>query len=281
MPNPLHFCLVGGDARQRFLSELLRRDGHTVTEAALANGCVDLSPLASARCVVLPTPILNRSGELNAPFCTLAIPMSTVLDSLSPAQLIFGGKVTTSLREEAAQRGLTIHDHLLREEAAIANAIPTAEGAVQLAMEHLSITIQKSRVLVAGFGRVGQCTARKFQALGAQVWVCARSPAQLSLADSMDCIPLPLSTLGDDSVDFDLVVNTVPARIFTREQLAQLGFPLLLELASPPGGFDTATAQDLGLLYVNAPGLPGKVAPLTAAQIIQKTIYRMLEELEH
>ena len=66
----------------------------------------------------------------------------------------------------AQVRGLTIQDYFAREELAVANAVPTAEGAVQLAMEHLPITIHGARVLVVGFGRVGRTTAQRFQALG-------------------------------------------------------------------------------------------------------------------
>ena len=55
----------------------------------------------------------------------------------------------------------------------IANAVPTAEGAVQLAMEELPITLHGARVLVVGFGRVGKLTAHRFRALGARVSVAA------------------------------------------------------------------------------------------------------------
>jgi len=191
---------------------------------------------------------------------------------------VFGGKIPPQLLARAAARGVSIRDILSREEFAIANAVPTAEGAVQLAMEHLPITIHQSRVLIAGFGRVGRCTAQRFRALGAQVSVCARSPSQLTLAESMDLLPLPLSDLGKLPQDWDLIVNTVPAVLFTRAVLEQTQ-ALLLELASPPGGFDRAAAQELGRKLISAPGLPGKVAPVTAARIIQKTVLQMLDEL--
>lgn len=47
-------------------------------------------------------------------------------------------------------------DYLQREELAIANSVPTAEGAIQLAMEELPITISGARCLITGYGRVGQ-----------------------------------------------------------------------------------------------------------------------------
>jgi dipicolinate synthase subunit A len=144
-------------------------------------------------------------------------------------------------------------------------------------MEALPITIHRSRVLVTGFGSVGQCTAQRFRSLGAEVTVAARRPEQLTLAESMGCRPVSLASL---SGTFDLVVNTVPAVILSGDVLSRLGRPILLELASPPGGFDTKAAAELGLTHIPAPNLPGKVAPVTAARAIQQTLYHMLQELD-
>ena len=50
-----------------------------------------------------------------------------------------------------------------------ATALPTAEGAVQVAMEELPLTLHSARVLILGFGRVGKLTAHRMGALGAKV----------------------------------------------------------------------------------------------------------------
>lgn len=225
-------------------------------------------------------PVSRAAGKLYAPLCSTVLPISTLLDALSPDQLIFGGKINRALHTQAAERDLILRDYLLRDELAVANAVPTAEGAIQLAMEQLPITIHDAQVLVTGFGRVGQCIAQRFHALGAEVTVCARAPSQLALAETMGCRTIPLPLLSGSPLKFDLILNTVPAPIFTRAILNRTEALLLLELASPPGGFDQDAVHERGLHLVSAPGLPGKVAPVTAARIIQKTIYRMLEELD-
>jgi dipicolinate synthase subunit A len=271
------FCLIGGDARQLALRDLLVRDGARVTSLFLSNAQAELSAAADADCVLLPMPVEGTPGQLFAPQWPEPISVAPVLDALQPKQLIFAGKVGLHLHTMAHTRGLTLRDYLLREELAIANAVPTAEGALAAAMEALPITIHGSRVLVTGFGRVGQCTAQRFRALGAVVSVAARRPGQLALAASMDCRPIPLSRLRGD---FDLVVNTVPTVILTREVLSRLGRPILLELASAPGGFDRNAATELALPLIPAPNLPGRVAPVTAARAIQRTLYHMLEELD-
>ena len=47
----------------------------------------------------------------------------------------------------------------------ITTALPTAEGAVQVAMEELPMTLHSARVLILGFGRVGKLTAHRMGAL--------------------------------------------------------------------------------------------------------------------
>ena len=278
MERKLHFCLLGGDRRQLYLARLLASDGHTVSTAALSEP-PDLSLSSQADCVILPMPLTDSSGMLNAPMAAIRLPISEVLTILRPEQYIFAGKVSPALQLQAAELGLVVHDYLLREELAIANAVPTAEGAVQLAMEALPGTIHRSRVLVVGFGRVGQCTAERFKALGAEVTVAARRAGPLALAESMGCFPLPLRLLSQVDHGFDLVINTVPYPILGREQFPGAERPILMELASPPGGFDMEWVEAAGLRHIPAPGLPGKVAPATAARAIRTTVYAMLEEL--
>ena len=53
---------------------------------------------------------------------------------------------------------------------------------------------------------------------------------------------------------------------------------LLLDLASAPGGVDQEAAKDLGRRVQSALGLPGRVAPRTAAAAIRDSIYHILEE---
>ena len=49
--------------------------------------------------------------------------------------------------------------------------MPTAEGAIQLAMEELPITLHGARVLVIGYGRLGRVLADRLAGLKARVSV--------------------------------------------------------------------------------------------------------------
>ena len=289
MKHELNFWVVGGDMRQLKLAQLLSDDGHTVHTYALDPGPEDVSQLLQeqnlnhaglADCVVLPLPVTAGGGLLNTPMSLSEHPLAPILDRLSPRQFLCGGRVDEQALALARERGLTIHDYFAREELAVANAVPTAEGALQLAMEHLPITIHGARVLVVGFGRVGRMTAQRFAALGARVSVAARRYDQLAWAQAMGLGAEELGHLAGWLCGYDLVVNTVPAPVLTRTELEDLkGDCLIIDLASKPGGVDLAAAGQLGLTVIWALSLPGKVAPVTAGAAIKSTIYNMLREL--
>ncbi len=287
MKHELNIWVVGGDPRQARLACLLAEDGHTVHTYALGQpqepgltAETTLRGVERADCVILPLTVSSGNGLLNAPLAVSETPLAAILDQLTPSQFLFGGRVDDETAALARERGLTIRDYFAREELAVANAVPTAEGAVQLAMEHLPITIHLSKVLVVGFGRVGRLTAQRFQALGARVSVAARRYEQLAWAQAMGFGGEHLARLTGWLCGYDLIVNTVPARVLGREELEDVKPDcLILDLASKPGGVDLGAAGELGLTVIWALSLPGKVAPVTAGAAIRDTIYNMLREI--
>ena len=280
-----HIWVVGGDPRQAALARLLADDGHTVHTFAMERGegvrCQpSLEGIALADCVILPLPAVGEGGRLNAPMCGDPPRLETVLDVLVPGQLLCAGMVSAQLRTMAEERGLLLRDYFAREELAILNAVPTAEGAIQIAMEELPITLHEARVLVVGFGRVGRALAPRLQALGARVTVAARRYEQRSLAQSMGLGTERADRLPDWLCGYDLVVNTAPARVLGVEELSALKEgALVIDLASKPGGVDMAGAAALGVRVVWALSLPGKVAPVSAGRYIMDTVYHIMEEL--
>ena len=78
---------------------------------------------------------------------------------------------------------------------------------------------------------------------------------------------------------YDIIFNTVPACVLDAQKLRrQSPDTLVIELASAPGGIDRATAAECGIRVIDAPSLPGKTAPKTAAEYIKEAVYNMLEE---
>lgn len=290
MKRELNFWVLGGDLRQACLARLLAEDGHRVHTYALSGSVVtptenltladSLDGIGRADCVVLPLPVAGAEGMVNTPLTRSALPLASLLDALSPPQILCGGRVDPVSAAMADARGLILRDYFAREELAVANAVPTAEGAVQIAMEQLPITIHGARVLVVGFGRVGRALAQRLAALGAKVTVAARRYESLAWAQASGYGAEQTGQLAGWLCGYDLVVNTVPALVLGEAELADLKPDcLVLDLASKPGGVDLEAAGRLGRTVIWALSLPGKVAPVTAGSAIKNTIYHMLHEL--
>lgn len=273
--------VVGGDRRQVYLAGLLREDGHTLHTVGLGEKERGLDDLALAHCVILPLPVLGKNGRIHTPLSQEKIDLSQVLDHMRPGQVLCGGMVSPEVREAGEGAGLQVFDYYAREECMVANAVPTAEGAVQVAMEQMPFTLHSGRVLVLGFGRVGKLTAHRMRALGARVTVAAADYGDLAWAAAYNYESIRLEELACELGGFQLIVNTIPAQVLDARRLAWVDPAVfILDLASAPGGVDLIRGEELGLHILQAPGLPGRTAPVTAAAAIRDSIYHILWELE-
>ena len=282
------FAVVGGDKRSATLSNLLAKDGNTVHAFALekyslSDAIVKKSSLASLKnkydCVLLPIPLEGESGYLNAPFSINSYLLSDIFALFPPGQRVVAGKVPHPLFEKAGRLGIALFDYLEREEFSVSNAIPSAEGAIQIALEKLPVTLNSANCLVIGNGRIGKVLTRYLSGFGAKVAVSARKYADFAWIEAFGNRALNTGDLSGKLSDFDLIFNTVPHMVLDEKLLKELNpNALIVDLASRPGGVDLFTAKSLGIDVVWALSLPGKVAPLTAAETMKKTVYNILDE---
>lgn len=274
------FGILGGDRRQAELCRLLRQDGHTVHTFGLKEWLPDEdgTPEAaeSAPVVILPLPVCGADGLFNC--AAMKIDTAALLARFSPQQLVLGGRVSDPMRQAAAEKDLTLLDYFAREELTVTNAAITAEGAVQTAMEHLDRTIWGTDCLVLGFGRIGKLLCRRIQGLGGHAAVFARKPQDRAWASACGYEAMDLAQMGRQLGRFRVVFNTIPSLILDAALLEQLREGcLLVDLASQPG-IDQKAAAAAGHPVIWARSLPGKLAPVTAAEAIRDTLYYILEE---
>ena len=148
-------------------------------------------------------------------------------------------------------------------------------------MQEMPTRLFGESCVISGFGRIAKVLCRDLLALGMNVTVSARRFSDLAWIGIYGAKKLPVSELGGQLESYDLIINTVPARLFDRELLEKIRKDsLIIDLASKPGGIDFDAAQELGVNAVWALSLPGKVAPISAGQIICDTIQNILSETE-
>ena len=272
---------AGGDVRQLYCARRLAAD-FDISVAGFDPECVpeglspDFSDLHRERfsCIVLPVPALDETGCINTPFSRKKLTAEEVCAAAEPDAIVFAGKVTDQLRKKFP--GREIIDYTAREELSLRNAVPTAEGAVEIALSELPVTLSGLPVLIVGMGRIGTALSAILRGFGADVTAAVRSSVGAAKA-AVAGVPV-VSAKGIPG-EFALVFNTAPELVFSREVLER--FPkdtLFIDLASKPGGVDMKAAADLGLKVIWALGLPGRCAPVTAGNIVAETIAGILAE---
>lgn len=277
------FLCIGGDARQIYMSRYLAKYGKVYTYGIDDTGSVTdrLSTISEmpekADVLVLP---LMKSDLLSLSCSNIGkLEFSQLVPHLKSDALVVGGRLSRSQIEYFSELGFNVTDYFKREELVIKNCIPTAEGALQLAMQELACTIYKSRVLVIGYGRVGKACGKLFDSVGADVVCTARKLSAVAEAENAGLDAFLLGELYGHIDSFDLIINTVPALILDKNLLkAVKKDALIIDLASMPGGVDFEAAGRLNKRVIHALSLPGKAAPVTSGEIIAKAIRNVIIE---
>lgn len=280
-----HYSVVaaGGDLRQVYAANALAKAGAAVTAVGFADTAPfeavavsrELSPLAQADLVLLPL-TMTKGKALNTPLYEGEVSFEDCLKRIPRGCQVYGGNVTVEERQLAEQYGVSIRDFFKVEELTVANAVLTAEGAIQLAMEQLPISLWKSKVLICGGGRISRALLPRLLAFGAQVTVAARRPEQRIWAEAEGAKTVGLTNLSAVLPEQQLIFNTIPQKVLGERELTSISSGcLLLELASKPYGIDFDAAQRLKLRTVLASGLPGKHCPKTAGELIAETVLNM------
>ena len=153
------------------------------------------------------------------------------------------------------------------------NAVATAEGVVAEAIKRSPVNLTKSRCLVLGYGRCGRILMRLLKSFFCKVFVSEKDNTRAAdafvLADGI----VSEAELTDAVGNVDFIFNTVPERILSEERLRHVGKNTwILDIASAPGGVDYGAAETLSVNAVLLPGLPGRYAPVSSAEILVDSI---------
>ncbi len=281
------FGIIGGDKRQLFLAKSISDSCYDVLLGGFdkleSSGALALTDaetaISKSDVIVFPLPSVRADRSINTPFSDNNIVLDSQMLACIRKKPVFVAMRDKFLRAYPELGGADIYDYAAKEEFAVLNALPTAEGAVETAMNKYEGTISGSRCLVVGFGRIGKILSTMLKSLNADVTVSARKSSDLAYISA-----LGLKYINTEKIKavkgYDIVFNTVPAMIFDEEVLMNTDRnTVIIDLASLPGGVDFEAAHSLGTDAVRALSLPGKCAPKTAGEIIKTTIFNTIEEV--
>ena len=278
------FGIIGGDKRQLYCARSIADDGCSVflsgfdkSDSLMGLQNVDAEFLAQ-RCeaLILPLPVTTDGININTPLSDKKIRIDDSFIRLFDNKPIFCGMKNKLKSRYDLFKDIQLYDYSERDEFAVENAVPTSEGAIELAMHEYDGTINGARCLVTGYGRIGRVLSDMLIGIGAKVWVSARKKKDLAFIRAKGMNALPTSNL---SGNFDIIFNTVPYLVFDAHTLAKVAAgALVIDLASLPGGVDFEAAKRLSIKAVHALSIPGKSAPKAAGIIIKNAVYNIIEE---
>ncbi|MCR8642137.1 dipicolinate synthase subunit DpsA [Paenibacillus sp. N1-5-1-14] len=290
MLTGIEVAFIGGDARQLEVIQKLSELDATITLIGFDNlqqnyngmTKVDMKEdvLAGKDIVILPAVGTDDQGKVESIFSKSEM----ILEEQHIAKLPSHAKVYTGmakpyLKKLCSQYGIDVIELFERDDVAIYNSIPTAEGAIMMAIQNTDFTIHGSESMVLGFGRTGITMARSLQGLGAHVLVGVRRPEHYARAAEMGFTPFYIKDLYERVANIDLLFNTIPTMIVTAQVITNIPHRVvIIDLASRPGGTDFRFAEKRGIKAILAPGLPGIVAPKSAGRIIANTLCQLIEE---
>lgn len=275
-------AVIGGDRRQALLATAVAAEGYECAVFAIdgadiggATRSANLEgALKNAAAVVLPLPVSRDGKRINTPLYGKEVYIDTVKELSSDNALFLGGMINKEHFKDKK-----VCDYYEKEELQLLNTIPTAEGAIAIAMDALPTTLHGTECLIMGGGRVGKCLAIMLGGIGAKVSVATRNPAEKAVFSILGHRVLEYRELGEKISDYGVIFNTVPALLLTDELLGKVKSTTpVIDLATHPGGVDATAAKNMGKNVIWALGLPGKVAPVTAGEYISKTVLGILRE---
>ena len=275
--------VIGGDMRQIYAAKKLTKHfdvyclgfdkaGNKPQSVSFAASFGELPD--SVDHILLPPVMSNEAGFVNAPFAVSDITFRETAEHLKTGGRVFGGRFTQQAASAYGAKAAVMVNYLESNVFNIRNAVPTAEGALKIAIEETPVTIYGSNVLVVGYGRIGRVLTKMLYDLGAEVTVAARAADDLAAARIMGCRKtVPFADMGSCIKGEMIVFNTVPVMCLDENALAEADSRcLIIDLASRPGGVDKAAAEYKGVRVIHALGLPGRFSPVTAGEMIAETV---------
>ena len=198
--KPKTLLAAGGDLRQLAAAASLAKDF-----AVCALGFPPGYPLPPGVCpddgtapdaLLLPLPASPDGIHLHTPlFPSAEISVTELAARLRPGSPVLGGRMQPELTRALADMGCIPLDYAKQEAFAVRNAVPTAEGAIAIAMRELPVTLCGTRTLLLGAGRLTRALIPRLRGLGAEVTVAARRCFDLARREGCKETPLRIRAI--------------------------------------------------------------------------------------
>lgn len=232
---------IGGDLRNIELMKLFAKDDYKVYTYGFENydfkneSIIKMKGLESITDIVISAIPFSKDGKnVNARYSKSNIEIEEMFKNLK-YKTIIAGPFKNEIIDLAKKSNIELVDIMKNEELTILNVIPTAEGAIQVAMEESLETLHGSNVLILGFGRIGKVLSKMLLGIGANVYCEARKKEDLAFIEAYGYNKIDLKDLNKHLHEFKFIFNTIPYLILDKERLDLINKDaIIIDLASSP-----------------------------------------------
>lgn len=240
---------IGTTAATRYAAAFLEKAGLVLVD----------HPTPEVTHLLLDVPSFGNDGLLRG-----GENLESILETLPQYITVVGGHLAYPVLD-----GYKTWDLLQDADYLARNAAITADCALQVAAPLLTTTFAQSPALIIGWGRIGKCLAQLLHAIGCEVTIAARKPADRAMLQALGyrtADPKKLQKLSH----YRILFNTAPELIMSQEQLSECKNCVKIDLASRKGldGEDVVWAR----------GLPGIYAPESSGKLIADTFLNKIKE---
>ncbi|HEY8364303.1 MAG TPA: hypothetical protein VIK84_01915 [Haloplasmataceae bacterium] len=188
---------------------------------------------------------------------------------------IYTGLISETLKKQCNERGIRLVSYL-SEEMAIKNNYITTEGIIEAMVNNSEKAIFNSQILIIGYGKLGQICGKVLKALKGNITISCRHEKDILNAKINEFKVITHPQIISCINQFDFIINTVPYRLLNHTILRKINksCQVIIDVSSKPYGLDHDYANKIGVRVLLLPGIPGKIAPITAGEIIGEYIYR-------
>lgn len=273
--------ILGGDERLAELVMLLKEKGYMVStygqERLQEKDIKEYEALEEAiennDIIIGPIPF-NFGDRINMKLSDKSVFTETFISLLKPEKTLFLGSPDLNFIDLAQKMNIEYFDYNKDECFQISNAAITAEGTIAIMINERKRTIYSSNILVLGYGRLGKMLSEYLKVFNPNLYVAARKNTDITWINQKGHKGIKINEIDRVIGSIDIIVNTVPAHIISNYLIDKMAKDvLIIDLASKPGGLDHSYAMRKKIKTIHSLGLPGKVAPKTAAKTIFETIF--------
>ena len=264
----MNILILGGDERFISLEKILNENNFKTKTSFLNSNDENFKKINNFDIIFLPIPF-SKNNFLNAPFYSEKINTESIFSNLKNFKGKIIGGFDKNSENTLKEMNLNFINILKDEKFTLINAIITAEGSIEKLIHESEKSLFESKVCIIGYGRVSKALSRRIEPLCEEL-IIYNNPSINYVYTKIDNIKSrTLDNFKNEAKNFNIIVNTIPHLIITKEILNSLNKKtLILDLSSLPGGVDFKYANIKNIKTIHYLGIPAKVSRESSSKAI-------------